>query len=130
MSKAHADALWCRCLEALAYLGLLPVGYRRRTPSEIGRMLAAHGDARVARLVAGYYYPAFYGGADTPLTRAEAERIVAEFEGLVSASAGASASGHKARSEVGPADTLVCSICGRRPAATIQNNDRESAHDH
>ena len=82
MTASHA-AVWLRAVHAAGALGLLPAKPAGLTPAELAAEVEQRGEDRLARLVAGWYYPTSYGRAAGALSDEEAFRLVASLEAEV-----------------------------------------------
>ncbi|MBV8355260.1 MAG: hypothetical protein JO101_08075 [Candidatus Eremiobacteraeota bacterium] len=74
------ETLWLRALKAVDARGVLPSSTATLTPGEIASEVARRGDDRLARIVAGWYYPASYGRERGTLTDDEVDKIVSTLE--------------------------------------------------
>lgn len=73
------ETLWLRALRAADARGLVPTT-KTLTPKEVAAEAARRGEARLATLVKGWYYPRSYGRTDGVMSEEEATRIVAALE--------------------------------------------------
>lgn len=125
MTGPAAPALWLRAVNAAAARGKVPPERARLTPGELAAEAAHRGEDRLARLVAGWYYPTSYGRVPGALTDEEADRIVASLEADVGLVAPAPA-------ELAPAPPpkrtsihhrVNCDLCGLPLPPSFEDHD-------
>jgi hypothetical protein len=111
--SALTESLWLRALHVAEARGLLPPKRSSLTPGELAAEAAQRGEARLVRLVDGWYYPASYGRVRGALTDEEAGRIVAALEAGIASVESAPAYVASPVVEPPPVRRLAtCELCG------------------